>query len=258
MPTVVIRSLPGRVGFLLLALGGLAVLVTVLRSDGAASLVPLLGWGVLVGLAVWTLWWAPEIVLSDERLRVRNAWRTHDVAWGEVSGCSTRWSLVIVLRGGRTVTAAAAQRAGGLSTSWRRRQELREREMTTGRTVGGSVVPETLTHQGVHEEYLSPGAGRFRTSLDADGAGALIEAYAERWAVHERVRAHGHRREQRPERRDESGRDHLGGRGQGPEEVHAPARPSRAASGAPVVSSLNVVPVVTAAVGVALVLVSLW
>ncbi len=197
VPTVIIRSLLGRVGALMLALGAAAVLVVVLRSDGVAGLVPVLGWGGLAGVAVWALWWAPAITLSDERLRVRNAWRTHDIAWTQVVRCSTRWSLVIMLRDGSSVTAAAAQRAGGLATSWRRRQELREREMRTGRGAGGSSVAEALTHRGVREEYLSPGEGVFRTSLDADGAGDLIEAYAERRAVHERLRSHQRRRQER-------------------------------------------------------------
>lgn len=79
MPTVIIRSLLGRVGSVVLALGAAAVLGMVLRSDGVAGLVPVLGWGGLAGVAVWALWWAPAITLSDEHLRVRNAWRTHVV-----------------------------------------------------------------------------------------------------------------------------------------------------------------------------------
>ena len=116
MPTVIIRSLLGRVGSVVLALGAAAVLGMVLRSDGVAGLVPVLGWGGLAGVAVWALWWAPAITLSDEHLRVRNAWRTHVVPWTQVAHCSTRWSLVIMLRDGSAVTAAAAQRAGLLAT----------------------------------------------------------------------------------------------------------------------------------------------
>lgn len=230
MPTVIIRSLLGRVGALLVALGALVVLVAVFRSDGVAGLVPLLGWGVLAGLAVWALWWAPEVVLSDEHLRVRNAWKTHDIAWGEVMGCMTRWSLVIILHGGRTVTAAAAQRAGGLTTSWRRRQELAERAMTPGRNEGGSAVDKTSAFLGVRREYLSPGAGPFRTNLDADAAGTLIEAYAERRADHHRVLARGR--------------------------SHPPAATDGGAR-VPVTRTLNVAPVVMAVVGAGLVLVSL-
>ncbi|WP_172192141.1 hypothetical protein [Actinomyces faecalis] len=256
MPTVIIRSLLGRVGCVLLAAGGLVVIMTVLRSDGVAGLIPLLGWGTLAGLAVWALWWAPEIVLTDERLRIRNAWRTHDVAWGQVVGCSTRWSLVVRLRDGRGVTAAAAQRSGGLGTSWRRRQELREREMSTGRTAGGSTVSEALSHRGVREEYLSPGQGRFRTSLDADGAGNLIEAYAERWAVHERVRAHERGRQQRLARRDQDALPQQAaqaGRSGTDERQRAVPEPARGQGRQAVTSSLNVVPVVAAVVGAVLV-----
>lgn len=255
MPTVIIRSLLGRVGSVVLALGAAAVLGMVLRSDGVAGLVPVLGWGGLAGVAVWALWWAPAITLSDEHLRVRNAWRTHVVPWTQVAHCSTRWSLVIMLRDGSAVTAAAAQRAGGLATSWRRRQELREREMHTGRGVGGSAVAEALTHRGVREEYLSPGEGVFRTSLDADGAGDLIEAYADRRAVRERVRSHERRRQERLAR--SSGRgpaeraDGEAGRGSS-EQTGSPA----GSGGQGLVSVVNWAPVAVLAVCLALIVVS--
>lgn len=198
VPTVIIRSLPARLGTVCVV-GAVALLTAwSLLSDGAAALPAPLGWGGLLCLAVWALWWAPQITLSQDRLIVRNAWRTHAIDWSAVVGCRTRWSLVLVLRSGAQVRAAAAQRAGGLAQSLDRYRQLREREALSGSA--GAAVAQALAHRGVRDEFLDPGEGTYRTGLDADGAGHLVEAYRDRRAVLVKVVERDRRRARRLER----------------------------------------------------------
>lgn len=176
-PTVIVRSLPGRLGALVVGAGALWAVLTIWAADGARNGVQALAWGGLVTLAVWALWWAPQLRLDADRLTIRNAWRTHIVAWEAIETCRTRWALEIVTTDGAVVRAAAAQRAGGLRTSLRRRQALRRAE-STGRGADWEQV-----HSGVREDFLT-GEGAYRTGMDSEQAGDLIEAYAERRTQH--------------------------------------------------------------------------
>lgn len=176
MPTVIVRSLPGRLGTLLVGvLVGLAVL-TVWLSDGVPNGLRAAAWGGLLLLAVWALWWAPELRLEEEGLTIRNAWRTHVLVWDAVSGCRTRWGLEVLTHEGGAVRAAAAPRPGGMAISSRRRAEMKER--TRSRRSGASTAHDSQVQRVVRSEYLEPGDGVYRTGLDSDGAGDLIEAYA--------------------------------------------------------------------------------
>ncbi|QHO90500.1 hypothetical protein CWT12_02950 [Actinomyces sp. 432] len=176
MPTVVIRSLTGRAGTLLTGAGTTWAVITVWLADGTRNGLQALGCGLFLMLAVWCLWWAPQLTIADAGITVRNAWRTHTVGWDEVESCRTRWGLEIITGSGHTVKASAAQRAGGLSTSFRRRQELRERELL-GR--GGRTGRYASARRTVPEEYLAEGDSVYRTRMDADAAGDLIAAYQE-------------------------------------------------------------------------------
>lgn len=176
MPTVVIRSLPGRVGTLLTGAGTAWAVITVWLADGTRNGLQALGCGLFLMLAVWCLWWAPQLTVADAGITVRNAWRTHLFGWDEMDSCRTRWGLEIITGSGHTVKASAAQRAGGLSTSFRRRQELREQELLgTRRTEHDARV-----RREVPEEYLGESDSVFRAHLDADAAGELLLAYKER------------------------------------------------------------------------------
>ena len=150
--------------------------LTVWLADGARNGLQALGCGLFLMLAVWCLWWAPQLTVADTGITVRNAWRTHRLGWDEVESCRTRWGLEIITRSGRALKASAAQRAGGLSTSFRRRQELRERELL-GRS--GSTGRYASAQRTVPEEYLNEGHEVYRTRMDADAAGDLIAAYQE-------------------------------------------------------------------------------
>ena len=205
MPTVIIRSLPGRLGFVVVAVMAAVGVAAVLVSDGARNGLRALGWAGLLVLAAWALWWAPSVTLSDESLTVSNAWRRHTLRWEDVVGCRTRWSLEILLDGGGRVVASAAQRPGGLVTSFRRRQEMRRREMLGGANRVGAVGT-ALEHRGVREEFLDPGGATYRTGLDSDSAGDLLKAYADRRAAHHAVLERLAHRQERLNRRREGER----------------------------------------------------
>ncbi|PHP51732.1 hypothetical protein BW737_014850 [Actinomyces ruminis] len=89
------------------------VVITVWLADGTRNGLQALGCGLLLMLAVWCLWWAPQLTIAYTGITVRNAWRTHHLGWSEVDSCRTRWGLEIVTFSGRTFKASAAQRAGG-------------------------------------------------------------------------------------------------------------------------------------------------
>ena len=161
MPTVVIRSLPARLGTVLIGL-----------ADGAAHGLRTLAWAGLLTFLTWLLWWAPQITLAPRALTIRNAWRTHVLGWDEVEMCRTRWGLSVVTRDDVEVRASAAPRRGGMAESFRRRQELREQQERR------DGLRDTEPAPAVRPEYLV-GEGTHRTNLDTGDAGTLIEAYAE-------------------------------------------------------------------------------
>lgn len=178
-PTVVIRSLPARLGTALITVAGLAMALTIGLADGAGPGLRALVCTGSFSLLTWMLWWAPQITLSQQALTIRNAWRTHVLGWGEVEVCRTRWGLSVITPDEVEVRASAAPRRGGLAESFRRRQELREQQERADGPQSGHPVPATA----VRPEYLM-GDGIHRTNLDAGDAGALITAYAEQVRSH--------------------------------------------------------------------------
>lgn len=249
MPTIVVRSVLGRVASLVVALAACVVLVMVVAADGPAGALPFLGWGGLLGVAVWGLWWAPLLVLSDDGLRVRSTWRTHRVGWEEVVGTRSRWVLVLLLRDGRELSVPAAQRPGGLSRSWNERQRLRRQEMFGRAGRSGQAVTQALEHPAVREEFLDPSERTFRTHLDSVSAADLIEAYRERREVHARVVERQARREQRLAR--------ARGEGPGGGPAPLPGAPQAPQPGGGPLWRLNVGVLVAAAVSGVLVAVTL-
>ena len=177
MPTVVIRSLPARLGTVLIGLAAVGMSLTIGLADGAAHGLRTLAWAGALTFLTWLLWWAPQITLTPRALTIRNAWRTHVLGWDEVELCRTRWGLSVITRDDVEVRASAAPRRGGMAESFRRRQELREQQE---RRDGLRASEPALA---VRPEYLA-GEGAYRTNLDTGDAGALIEAYAEQVRSH--------------------------------------------------------------------------
>ena len=172
VPTVVIRSLPARLGTALIGLAAAAMALTIGLADGVAHGLRAMAWAGLLTFLTWLLWWAPQITLSPQALTIRNAWRTHVLGWDEVEMCRTRWGLSVIMRDDIEVKASAAPRRGGMSESFRRRQVLREQQERRDGLRAAEPAPA------VRPEYLA-GEGTHRTNLDAGDAEALIQAYAE-------------------------------------------------------------------------------
>ena len=172
VPTVVIRSLPARLGTALIGLAAAAMTLTIGLADGPAHGLRAMAWAGLLVFLTWLLWWAPQITLSPQALTIRNAWRTHVLGWDEVEMCRTRWGLSVITRDDVEVKASAAPRRGGMSESFRRRQVLREQQERRDGLRSAEPV------EAVRPEYLT-GERTHRTNLDAGDAGALITAYAE-------------------------------------------------------------------------------
>ena len=172
VPTVVIRSLPARLGTALIGLAAAAMTLTIGLADGPAHGLRAMAWAGLLVFLTWLLWWAPQITLSPQALTIRNAWRTHVLGWDEVEMCRTRWGLSVITRDDVEVKASAAPRRGGMAESFRRRQELREQQERRDGLRAAEPAPA------VRPEYLV-GEGTYRTNLDTGDAGSLIEAYAE-------------------------------------------------------------------------------
>ena len=87
MPTVVIRSLPARLGTALIGLASAGMSLTIGLADGAAHGLRTLAWAGLLTFLTWLLWWAPQITLAPPGPHHRNAWRTHVLGWDEVEMC---------------------------------------------------------------------------------------------------------------------------------------------------------------------------
>lgn len=185
MPTIVLRSLLGRLGVGVVGLIGLYPVAVIWLADGYGHGLQALSTAFAVTVAAWLLWWRPLMRLDQESIRVRNAFRSHRVAWDAVADVQSRWGLVLVLAdaGAGTigrVAVAACQRSGVLAALARRDCE-----------------------PGVGEEYVTPSPDEtapprlYRTHMSCDDAGYLLDLYraarAEHMALTDRLRRRARR-----------------------------------------------------------------
>lgn len=190
MPTIVIRSRLARVaaGFVWTAF--VTFLAMLVRADGLASW-PFFAWGGLLALAVWGLWWAPNIVLSAEGLEVNNALRRYRIGWDHLAGVTGKWTLDLILKGGAVVRASGAPRRGGLYQSF---AEVREVSRVRDQQKAGVPVTRRERKSCVRQGVLDSQEETLYFSLDAADAGDLIQAYQERQADLEKLRKHDAKR----------------------------------------------------------------
>lgn len=153
VPTILLRSLLGRIGTLLVAVSAFYVTAAVWLSDGYGHGVQTCSVAAVVIVAVWLLWWRPQATLSESCLTVRNAWRTHTVPWSCVEAARGRWGLVVATTAGDVPVSAAPR--GGLATAMQRERRV----------------------IGIRDEYVTPSDAVYRTHLNADDASQLIELY---------------------------------------------------------------------------------
>jgi len=99
VPTIILRSLLGRVAAAVVGLIGLYPVAVIWLADGYGHGLQALSAAFAVTVAAWLLWWRPLMRLDQESIRVRNAFRSHRVAWDAVTGVQSRWGLVLVLAG---------------------------------------------------------------------------------------------------------------------------------------------------------------
>ncbi|MDU0348989.1 PH domain-containing protein [Actinomyces sp. MRS3W] len=95
MPTIILRSLAGRIGTVLVALACLYPVMVIWLADGYGNGLKAMAVAAVVVLAVWLLWWRPQAVIAEDAIGVRNAFRSHRIPWESLRGTRTRWGLVL-------------------------------------------------------------------------------------------------------------------------------------------------------------------
>ena len=194
MPTIILRSLLGRVAAAVVGLIGLYPVAVIWLADGYGHGLQALSAAFAVTVAAWLLWWRPLMRLDQESIRVRNAFRSHRVAWDAVTGVQSRWGLVLVLAG---TDADAGAGPGGPGTTRRVAVAACQR----------SGVLAAMAHRdrepGAREEYVTPSPDEgaeprlYRTHMNCDDAGYLLDLYraarAEHLALADRLRRRARR-----------------------------------------------------------------
>lgn len=202
MPTIILRSLLGRVAAAVVGLIGLYPVAVIWLADGYGHGLRALSAAFAVTVAAWLLWWRPLMRLDQEAIRVRNAFRSHRVAWDAVTGVQSRWGLVLMLAdtGADTDTSAdtdAGAGPGGPGATGRVAVAACQR----------SGVLAAMAHRdrepGAREEYVTPSPDEgaeprlYRTHMNCDDAGYLLDLYraarAEHLALADRLRRRARR-----------------------------------------------------------------
>lgn len=202
VPTVILRSLLGRVGAVAVALGGLYVVVAIWSSDGYRNGLQALAVVACVEVIVWLLWWRPQATLAEDSLTVRNAWRSHVLRWEVLRAAPTRWALAVEVPADATATGPVT----GAATAAGWDGDARPRSVTVSACQRGGVIAATRHERrgsAAREEYvtasqdLDAAPRRYRTQLDAADGAYLIDLYQASREEHLRLVARLRRREQR-------------------------------------------------------------
>lgn len=203
VPTVILRSLLGRVGVVAVALGGLYVVVAIWFSDGYRNGLQALAVVACVETIVWLLWWRPQAVLAEDALTIRNAWRSHVLSWEALRAAPTRWALSVEVPGPGNGSRADGGTDGADDGA---SEGARPRSVTVSACQRGGVIAATRHERrgsATREEYvtasqdLDAAPRRYRTHLDAADGAYLIDLYQASREEHLRLVARLRRREQR-------------------------------------------------------------
>ncbi|CAN7322683.1 PH domain-containing protein [Microbacterium sp. LjRoot45] len=103
----------------------LAVLVSIVVTDGMLGL---LAWGwpvIAIAWLAWLLYIRPSVTLTDGFIEVVNPVRTHRVPWGDVFDVESRYALTVTTHDKRTVRAWAAPAPGARQALSTRREDVR-------------------------------------------------------------------------------------------------------------------------------------
>ncbi|WP_159620007.1 PH domain-containing protein [Ruania rhizosphaerae] len=129
--TLTFRSPVGRL--LTVAIGAAGVLLVgyAMVLDGPFALWQTGPTALLVLALVWSLFWEPQVEVSDGGITVVNILRTVHVPWPEFTAAETRWSLEI-RAGDLTVTAWAVPASSGTGARLAARRRGRSGDSASG------------------------------------------------------------------------------------------------------------------------------
>src|SRR5690554_7091068 len=90
----------------------IAVVFVLVSGVTAAAALRALGIAGLVAVLAWTLYWRPEVEVSDGGIRIVNPWRSVHVPWPALESVDERWSFTVATVHGGRVSAFAAPARG--------------------------------------------------------------------------------------------------------------------------------------------------
>jgi len=102
----------------------LAILISLVVTDGVAGL---LAWSwpvVAFGWLAWLLYIRPSVTLTDGFVEVRNPLRNHRVPWGDIIDVESRYALSITTTDRRVIRAWAAPAPGARQALGTRRADV--------------------------------------------------------------------------------------------------------------------------------------
>jgi len=102
----------------------LAILISLVVTDGVAGL---LAWSwpvVAFGWLAWLLYIRPSVTLTDGFVEIRNPLRTHRVPWGDIIDVESRYALSITTTDRRVIRAWAAPAPGARQALGTRRADV--------------------------------------------------------------------------------------------------------------------------------------
>ncbi|MDR0593123.1 MAG: PH domain-containing protein [Bifidobacteriaceae bacterium] len=130
------------------ALAGLAAVSLAVEQPGLVGrALPTLA---LVCLTAWAVFWAPQVVVDDSGLTVRNVLASHHVPWAAITRVDTKWALTLhTARGKVTAFAAPAPSSlrppGQRGVTAREIARLPESTFDAGRSVRPGDLPGTAS-----------------------------------------------------------------------------------------------------------------
>lgn len=102
----------------------LAILVSLVVTDGVAGLLAW-GWPVIAfGWLAWLLYIRPSVTLTDGFVEIRNPLRTHRVPWGDILDVESRYALSVTTTDRRVIRAWAAPAPGARQALGTRRADV--------------------------------------------------------------------------------------------------------------------------------------
>ncbi|MGA1033536.1 MAG: PH domain-containing protein [Aquiluna sp.] len=137
----VFRSRSGRaIALASVIIMTLAWFVILIGEGLAIALISLPG-VALIAMSSLLLFWFPRVEVSEERVKIVNVFREHDIGWGAIKLIDTRWALAITTDKGK-ITAWGAPAPGRHSSIFASRDQGQHLPEST--YIAGTVRPGDL------------------------------------------------------------------------------------------------------------------